>query len=279
MTYKCVNCIGTEDDHEKKGMRMRKRFVIILCLFLLPVLGMPAGGMAEEGVQNQGWQFGGNLYLWMATIGGKTPSGDTLKMDFDDIAKDLEFAIMGGADARNGRWHLTTDVIYMKLKQDNNGKVTVPDGRGLTADTTVEMRSWVVTPAIGYAIINTDRFVMEVMGGAQYLWIKPQLILHTSDQVAQRDIRISDSADVWDGIVGIRGILNMNQNWYLQYLVDIGTGDSTFTWQSLTGIGYKVSSVVDVVAAWRYLYWNFEDNKALDSLYIKGPVIGAKVRF
>ena len=47
----------------------------------------------------------------------------------------------------------------------------------------------------------------------------------------------------------------------------------------MAGFGVRVSNVVDVVAAWRYLYWKFDDNKALDNLYINGPGVGVKFRF
>jgi len=122
---------------------------------------------------------------------------------------------------------------------------------------------------------------MEVLAGARYLWLKPELDLdlHVTGPLQSRGKKISDSGDVWDGIIGIRGNVNLDRNWYVPYYVHIGTGDSNFTWQWMAGVGVRVSKVVDVFAGWRYLYWKFDDNKVLDNMYINGPGVGVKFRF
>ena len=167
-----MNVTRNKSDQSSAVTRMLSRGTFLVVLFLMLVAVMPARAAAEEAAQKDGWQFGGNVYFWMPTLGGKTPSGDTIKVDFGDLLKDLEFGFMGGAEARNGRWHLTTDVIYMKLKQENNGKVTVPVGPGevdFKADATVRLQAWVVTPAVGYSFIDTEKVRMEVLAGARYL--------------------------------------------------------------------------------------------------------------
>jgi opacity protein-like surface antigen len=262
--------------------RILKSLALFVFVFLMLVTVMPASVAAEETAQKDGWQFGGNLYMCMPTIGGKTPSGDKIEIEFNDILKNLEFTYMGGVEARNGRWHITTDVIYLKLKQENDGKVTAPVGPGevdLKVDATVKLQSWIVTPAIGYSFIDTEKVRMEVLAGARYLWLKPELDLDITGPLKPRNKKISDSGDVWDGIIGIRGNVNLDKNWYVPYYVDIGTGDSNLTWQWMAGFGVKVSKVVDVVAGWRYLYWKFDENKVLDKLYINGPLVGVKFQF
>jgi opacity protein-like surface antigen len=177
-----------------------------------------------------------------------------------------------------------TDAMYMKLKQDNNGQVTAFVGPReneikIDVDATVKLRVWVVTAAVGYSIVDTDRVRLDVIAGARYLWVKPGLDLDISGPLQPRDKNISDSADILDGIVGIKGNVNLDKKWYVPYYADIGTGDSAFTWQGLAGVGYKISKVVDVVAAYRYLYWKFEDNKVLDKLDFSGPLVGMIFRF
>ena len=278
MTKEWMSCTRNKSDQGNAGT-WKSRFALFVFLFLMLVTVMPARAAAEETVQKDGWQFGANVYMWMPTFGGKSANGDTIEITFDELFKDLEFAFMGGVEARNGRWHLTTDVIYLKVEQKNDRKVTVPDGTDLKADATVTLHGWVVTPAIGYSFIDTEKVRMEVLAGARYLWLKPELDLRVTGPLHSRDKNISDSGDVWDGIVGIRGNVNLDKNWYAPYYVDIGTGDSNVTWQWMAGFGCKVSKVVDVVAAWRYLYWKFDDNKVLSNLYINGPLVGVKFRF
>ena len=88
----------------------------------------------------------------------------------------------------------------------------------------------------------------------------------------------SDSGHVWDAIVGIKGEVTLNEKWYLPFYADIGTGDSDSTYNLFGGFGYRFSRV-DLIAGWRYLRWNFDDNPALKNLYISGPLAGVKIRF
>jgi hypothetical protein len=278
---KVMGFTRNKSDQGSAVTRILSRVTLLVVLFLVIVTAIPASA-AEETAQKDGWQLGADVYMWMPTFGGKTANGDTIEITYDDLLKDLEFTFMGGVEARNGRWHLTTDVIYLKLKQENNGKVTVPVGPGeidLKVDATVKLQAWVVTPAVGYTFIDTEKVRMEVLAGARYLWLKPELELDITGPLHSRDKNISDSGDVWDGIIGIRGNVNLDKNWYVPYYIDIGTGDSDLTWQWMAGFGVKVSKVVDVVAAWRYLYWKFDDNEVLHNLYINGPLVGVKFRF
>ena len=86
------------------------------------------------------------------------------------------------------------------------------------------------------------------------------------------------SSSKWDGIVGVRGKVNLTGNWYLPYYLDMGTGGSRFTWQGFGGVGYRFKWF-DVVAAYRYLSWSFDDNEAIDNLNFKVPFVGIKFTF
>jgi len=280
MEKKRMSHMKNEGDQGSAGTRMMSRFSLFVLLLLMLVAAMPANAAAEEAAQKNGWQFGADIYGWMPSIGGKTPSGDTIHISFGDLLDDLEFTFMGGVAARYGRWSFTTDAIYLKLKEENDGKVTGPRGLlNLKVDATVKLQSWVVTPAVGYSIVDTDKVRLDILAGARYLWLKPELELDITGPFRERDKNISDSGDAWDGIVGIRGNVNLDKNWYVPYYADMGTGDSTFTWQAMAGFGYRISRVVDVVAAYRYLYWKLDDNKVLDKLYINGPLVGLRFRF
>ncbi|MFC1825261.1 hypothetical protein ACFL9T_21330, partial [Thermodesulfobacteriota bacterium] len=68
------------------------------------------------------------------------------------------------------------------------------------------------------------------------------------------------------------------EKWYMPFYGDIGAGDSDLTWQAEAGFGYKFKHF-DVVATYRYLDWDFEDNSAVDDLNISGPLIGIKFVF
>jgi len=259
--------------------RRLSRFVIFSAVAFMLLSGLPASAAAGETDSSEGWQMGADIYVWMIGIGGETTSGDTIDLPFDKVLENLEFAFNGGIHARNGKWHLSTDVLYLNLEDDNSGKVALPGDSEIKADVTVKMESWVVTPVVGYSVIDTEKVRMEVLAGARYLYIKPELEFDITGPLNSREKNISDSGDVWDGIIGIRGEVNLAKDWYAPYYADIGTGDSDYTWQAMAGVGYRINNAVDVVAAYRYLEWKFEDNKVLDSMDISGPLVGLKFRF
>src|SRR5262249_7771960 len=72
------------------------------------------------------WTFTLSPYIWLAGIKSDTTftpagTGRTIEANVDesigDVLSDLNFAIMAGAEARNGRYSVNTDVIYMDLLQ------------------------------------------------------------------------------------------------------------------------------------------------------------------
>ncbi len=263
---------------------MVNAIALSVLLLFMHVAALPAPAAAEETERKTGWQFGADIYGWMSGMGGKTTGGGDIQLEFDDVLRNLEFAIMGGVVARNGKWSLTTDVATVELKGDNSNSVTTsvgPSGQEITVDAgaTVRLHAWVVTPLVGYTFFDNGKLSSEVVAGVRYLWIKSELDLEVDGPLQPRDKKISESGNVWDGVVGIRGKVNLDEKWYIPYFADMGTGQSAFTWQAMMGVGYKISKKVDVVAAYRYLYWNFKDNKVLDDLYISGPLVGLKFQF
>ena len=241
---------------------MNKTFLLLLSLFLL-VAAAPGTVAAQDAIQEEGWKFGIEFYGWAASVGGKSAFGGDIDVDFDDLLSDLEMAFMGGFAARKGKWSLLADVMYLNLEDDED----VAPG----VKTSVEVKGWVVTPLIGYNFLETEKISLHGVAGARYLWLKAYLDLSGYPAV-------SDKGHVWDAVVGVRGQVNLTKKWYLPFYGDVGTGDSDLTWQVLAGIGYKFKWF-DVVAAYRYLDWDFDDNPAIDDLNFSGPIVGIKFVF
>lgn len=269
---------GNHSDHGWAGTGTTRGCALFIFLLLMLVAAIPARATAEQTDGNGGWKFNGDLYLWAIGIGGETADGDDIDISVDDVVDNLEFAAMGGIHALNGRWHIATDLMYLNLNEENEGAIGLPGRPGIKARADVDLEAWVVTPVIGYRFIDTGTFRMEILGGARYLYLKSELSLNVTGPVSARDRSISESADNWDGIGGIRGDFNLTKHWYFPFYADIGAGDSDLTWQAMTGIGYRFCRV-DVIAAYRYLEWQFEENKVLDSLDISGPLVGVRFKF
>ena len=232
--------------------------IVLLALFIFVIAAVTPGTVSA---QDPGWQFTAEIYLWGASVGGKTASGSDVDVDFDDILDNLELGFMGLFGAQKGKWSLWADLIYLDVEEDTSV---------FNEPLSVELSGWIITPAVGYNLVDTERVRLDVLGGARYLYLDLDLRL---GQLADEE---SDS--VWDAIVGVRGSFNLTEKWYLPYHLDVGTGDSDFTWQALGGVGYKFKWF-DLLVAYRYLSWDFDDNDAVDDLDLSGPFAGVKFVF
>jgi hypothetical protein len=93
--------------------------------------------------------------------------------------------------------------------------------------------------------------------------------------IPDRSGKVKESLSNWDALIGVRGrfAFGADYTWFVPYYLDVGAGDSDFTWQGFAGIGYAFHWG-EVVAAWRYLYYDFPSSKAIDDMSFSGPVIG-----
>lgn len=233
----------------------------ILSIWIMVSTGIVA---AEESIDGDDWRFGAELYFWGASIGGESATGADVDIGLDDILDSLELAFMGTVAMSKGKWSLAADIIYL------NAEDAGPIAPGLEAD--VELTTWVITPVVGYTVAGSDRARLDLLGGARYLYLKADL------SVDALNARTDDSGSNWDAVIGARGTVDLVNNFYLFGYLDVGTGESDLTWQAFGGAGYRFKWF-DLVAAYRYLRWDFGDNQALDNLSIHGPAAGIRFVF
>ncbi len=250
-----------ENVHYNYGGEMKSSKLVIL-LVALSFVGstvLAGSAAAQEMKKETDWEFLAEIYLWGASLDGKTVSGSKIEADFGDIVDNLNMGFMGLVGARKGKWSVWTDMIYL----DVEGKGEVTPGLNLDA----ELSGWVVTPAVGYNLVESENARLDILGGARYLYL--DLNLDLGPLGAER------SSTVWDAIVGLKGTYNLAEKWYLAGYLDVGGGGSDLTWQAFGGVGYKFSKV-DLILAYRYLSYNFDDQEVLDDLTLQGPFVGFK---
>ena len=175
------------------------------------------------------------------------------------------------------------DVVYLDMEDDNtsikqSAAPAVAAGQ-VGKCKNIEMKSWIVTPTVRYHVLEQGQFRLDLLAGARYFYLDVELEVDIDGiKGHERAASGSDSDYVWDGIVGVRGEVTLNEKWYLPYYLDFGTGNSEVTYQAFGGVGYRFSRV-DLVAGYRYLRWDFDDSPVFDSMYITGPMAGVKIRF
>lgn len=233
------------------------------------------------------WEFDFSIYGWYSGIDStiKLPNspgaGQSTSIDASDILANLEMIFMGGLEARYNKWSVITDVIYMDVSAEKNQTLSVqPQGIPVNAAVNLDLASWVVHGGIGYEVVQAERGTLAVVGGVRYLSADADVTLGLTGPlgIIQRAPEQSGSVAVLDGILGIRGTIQLNDNWYLPYYADIGTGGSDLTWQALLGVGYRFSWG-DVKLAYRHIGYDFGEDSVLQDMDLSGPLLGVGFRF
>jgi len=231
----------------------------------VPVTATAASGRDE-------WEFDAALYLWAPSMTIKPNGGDSVKISFSDIINNLDMTFMGVLGAHKGKWSLLADVIYMDLSDSQNGSAKIIN-QNIQTKVDVEMKSWIVTAAGGYNLVDTGKYSLDLLGGVRYITVDLPLKFHVGQSVA----KTTPSGDLTDGVVGVKGVVDLADKWYLNYYMDGGTGDSSSTWQGLAGLNYKFNKF-EAGFGYRYLTWNMND-KELEDLTVKGPYAGVRFVF
>lgn len=84
----------------------------------------------------------------------------------------------------------------------------------------------------------------------------------------------------WDGIVGLRGIAEINDRWAFRYYGDVGTGDSDVTWQLAALFDYSFNERWTGSFGYRHLEYEFDKPvAALTETSVTGPILGIRYSF
>ena len=279
--------------HDKRGSRYVKPKSAWICAALSAVtLAMPVGASAQTA---DAWTFQGILYGYFPTIGGKTTfpqstPGSEVSVDADTILKNLQGVFMGSLEARRGRWSAFTDVLYMDVgstvsgsRQFSVGGAQIPAGSAANLD--FNLKGWVWTLAGAYRALQAPGGTMDILVGARLLDAEQNLGFQVTGNVGPIPVpgragTVNASLSNWDAIVGVKGRVALGESgkWFVPYYADIGTGDSSLTWQAMAGIGYSFGWG-DVAAVWRHIDYDMKSGNKVESLSFDGPAIGAVFRW
>ena len=256
--------------------------------YLLPLLGVgalligPVQVVADTRAAADDWQFAASLYFFAPAVKGSTASGSDIDVSFDTLLDNLNMTFMGAFEARKGKWSALADVLYLNVGANKSAEVplTGPLGRplGIEADASLKLRGWVLGALGGYNVYDSPRASVDVVAGLRYLEMKASFGLGLQGRRLGRAVESDASGVVWDGVVGVRGRVNLSDDWFLPFYLDVGTGDSDLTWQALAGVGYRFDWG-DVSLTYRHLDWDLGSSSPIDDISFGGPQLTATFRF
>jgi len=258
----------------------------------LPIAAATLAVAAGE-TRAQEWRFGVTPYLWLPNIeaqgtadappDGGEPAFEVGPVDYLD---NLDFVLMLAGEARRGSWSLRSDVIYLDFSNQRSAIKTVSGPGGVVeipvnAGTTSSFTGLEVQATLGYWVVDQPKRSVEIFGGLRYLDISFELDwqLETPISLLPQSGHIEQSAAPLDAIVGANARFGLGDGkWFVPLHADLGTGDSSLTWQLSAGVGYTFSWG-DLLFVYRHLEYQHDDGELLESLALSGPALGASFRF
>lgn len=249
-----------------------------------------------------GWQFSLTPYAWVPSIDGTlryqlpaqagAGSADVAKDSFS-VLEALNFAAMIAAEARYQRYSVLTDFIYMDLGGSSSklrnvdfassgGSVTTNLDRG--TESSLSGSLWTLMG--GYTVMQGAWGHADITAGFRLFSLSAETNLRLSGDVTapsgsaslNRNARLSDSATLFDGIVGLRGRFMIGNGFFAPYAFDVGTGSSSLTWQASAALGYQMNWG-SVALGWRHLSYEQGNKNLVQDLSFSGAFLAVNFTF
>ena len=278
------------------------RLLSALLWLMLSALVLPAQAQTVPRAE-PGWQFSVTPYAWVPSIDGtlryqlpaQAGSGSAdVSQDSFSVLEALNFAAMIAAEARYQRYSVLTDFIYLDLGGSSSklrdvnfaGSGGTGVGANLDHGTESSLSGSLWTLMGGYTVTQGDWGHADIVGGFRLFSLNSETSIRLSGDVTapggtaslNRTARLSDSATLFDGVIGMRGRLAIGNGFFAPYAFDIGTGSSSLTWQASAALGYQMSWG-SLALGWRHLSYEQNGNNLVQDLSISGAFLAVNFTF
>jgi hypothetical protein len=260
----------------------------------LPGLAALFATHASSAQDSDEWRLQATLYVYLPSVDGETAfsgsgGGSGASVDTSKILDNLNFVFMGSFEAAKGRWGVYTDVIYLDIGDSESPSRDISIGGSLPAGATAtihyDLNGWLWTLAGSWRAASSPNHELNLIGGARLLDVDQTIDWQLSgnigtvalpDRTGDRTTGVSN----WDAIVGVKGWVRLGESdrWFLPYYVDVGTGESSLTWQATAGVGYRFGWG-DVMCSWRHIDYDMKSGKQIESIVFDGPAVAAAFRW
>ncbi len=261
-----------------------------------------------------GWTVSAMAYAWLPSINGSsTIKGRTADIDasFIDllhrkIPKEL-FGLMGAFEARNGRFGIMTDLVYMKLGVSDSAararSVHPHVGGTLAASMSAQFEMFIAETALAYELFRSQgsgpgtETALDLYGGGRFWWQRASADLLVNAGMNVGDLAVSggrafaNSGNVtwFDPLVGLRLRHRFSPQIDMVVRGDVGgfSVGSKFSWQAMGYVNWEFArterAVWSAMLGYRALYVDYAKGGG-NSLYeydmlTHGPIMGVTARF
>lgn len=225
-----------------------------------------------------GWTFTAASYLWLAGINGQVGVAGLQPADVDVSFSQIFDAIdwfpppiMFAGEARNGRYALYTDFIYLGLQADGSSPGPLP----LTADVSMDTVIW--TFGGSYRVVENETATLDLRVGGRLWYVETDVTLTGPNNFLE-----GSGSKTWvDPIVGVAGTVALGNGFGLRGAADIGGFGvgADLDWQVLGSLQYSYNDKITLEAGYRYLDVDYNDGLFVLDIAMHGPILGARFRF
>jgi len=247
--------------------------VAFVCMgaVVLPGAGR-AADVAAPPETSSDWIFTGALYGWAAGLDGEAglfgqPPVD-LDLSFGDLVENLDIAVMGLGEARNGPFVLGMDATYLKLSASADTDPATTGANSIDITTT----SWMVTGFGGYSLFEGDVARLDAIAGARLWSVDTELQVNSDDP--SLDGQTEEDAQTWvDPLVGAKLYV---AGWAM--IGGFGVG-SDLMWDLMGGAGYDFTEHFSAFAGYRAASVDYSNDGFVYDVVEQGPVVAAVFKF
>jgi hypothetical protein len=242
-------------------MNWVRRLALVLALLVSDLRGLAAQSAGPED-----WRITFTPYVWMSGLEGTIGVGSNISevdVSFTEGAEDFEFGFAGLLEGRRYPWVLRIDFFYVSLSDEE----ATSAGNTLT----VGQDELMLHPEVGYTLLARPWGGVDGLIGARYWNLGVDLSVPPQGVSADRN---------WvDGTVGANLRYQPGERWRLVAKADVGAGGSDLIWQLYGGAGYDLGRCCALVAAWRYLDVDYDEDALVYDVRLGGPTFGVTLRF
>ena len=228
-------------------------------VFVLTSAFIPAAQAAASDVDANQWHLEFTPYIWATGQSGTVGlangpgNGRSFNQSFSDILGNMDIGGMAAFEARNGRWGLFLDGIYLRVS--DRGSISGPNGLvSLSANGNVTQQQYSVA---GYYRALEGQTTLDALAGIRYNNVSWNVDASLTSPLLPGTVlsqNFSQNYGWVDPIVGVRVRHGFDERWSVVGYADIGGSGagSNLTWQILGGVNYAFRP--DVIGKLGYRY-------------------------
>lgn len=240
----------------EKGI-IRSFAMAFLCLGLFAI-GLRAQGNSNAAPKpenpsssDDGWHVDIVPYIWFAGVHGTSGIAGhdaSIHADFSDVFNYLNLGAMGAVEARYNRILIPVDFMWIKLSDDK----ALPFDEGAES-VKAEFRQTILTPGIGYRIVDQQKIKVDWLMGARYWHLYGSLKL----QPESLGINPSRTVNWADAVSGGKFTILVSPKVVLTMGGDAGGATARSDYEAYGILGLRVSKKWLLQAGYRYMSINY----------------------